>query len=110
MARVRSVADIDPFGIGSRIGQIGEQAAKDIANALLEAPAFTQTIANALGMGEQAQVAGKQALGALNISSKDDLQRLERRLRGVTDRLDELEDKLDELGDQLAAMRRSQST
>lgn len=102
------MADIVPFGIGSRIGRLGEQAAKDIANALLEAPAFSQTIANALGMGEQAQVAGKQALGALNISSKDDLQRLERRLRGLTDRLDELEDRLDDLGDQISALKRAQ--
>lgn len=104
------MADLDPLGIGSRIGKLGESAAREIADALLEAPAFTQTIANALGMGEQAQVAGKQALGALNISSKDDLDRLERRLRTAVDRLDDLEDRLDEISGQIAALARERQS
>lgn len=104
------MADLDPLGIGNRIGKLGESAAREIADALLEAPAFTQTIANALGMGEQAQVAGKQALGALNISSKDDLERLERRLRAAIDRLDELEDRLDQVADQIAALKRQRQS
>jgi hypothetical protein len=99
------MADLDPLGIGSRIGQLGESAAREIADALLEAPAFTGAIANALGLGEQAQVAGKQALGALNISSKDDLERVERRLRAALSRLDEIEDRLDEVAGQVAALR-----
>ena len=103
------MAEINPLALGGRLGQLGEQAARDIANALLEAPAFSQTIANALGLGEQAQVASKQALGALNISSRDDLERLERRLRTLNDRLDDLEDRLDDLGDKLAAANRSRA-
>jgi chromosome segregation ATPase len=104
------MADLDPLGFGGRIGKLGESAAREIADALLEAPAFTQTIANALGLGEQAQVAGKQALGALNISSRDDLERLERRLRAAVDRLDEIEDRLDEIADHLAALRRERQS
>jgi chromosome segregation ATPase len=45
-------------------------------------------------------------MGALNISSQDDAERLERRVRVLSDRLEETEDRLDRALDELRDLRR----
>jgi tetrahydromethanopterin S-methyltransferase subunit G len=44
-------------------------------------------------------------MSALNIPSADDFERLERRLRSISNRLDDLEDRLDEMSDDVVALR-----
>ena len=48
-------------------------------------------------------------MGALNIASSADLERITRRLRSLSDRLEALEDRFDDLADDVAAMRAAAS-
>jgi chromosome segregation ATPase len=84
----------------------GEEALGDLAQALMDNPLFSQALSTALGAGERAAQAQRSAMGALNIPAASDLERLERRLRGLSHRVESIEDRLDELGDELAAIRR----
>ena len=80
----------------------GEEAIGDLAQALLENPLFSQALGKALGAGERAAQAQKAALGALDVSSASDLERLNRRVRALPDRVEALEDELDATRRELA--------
>src|SRR5207244_122064 len=69
----------------------GEEAIGDLAQALLENPVFSQAVTTALGAGERAVQAQRSAMGALNIASSAELERLGRRLRSLSDRLEAIE-------------------
>ena len=84
----------------------GEEALADLADALLDNPLFSQAVSRALGAGERAVQAQRSAMHAVGVPSGADVERLERRLRSLSDRLEEIEDRLDELGDDVAGMRR----
>ena len=84
----------------------GEEAIGDLAQALLENPLFSQALGKALGAGERAAQAQKAALGALDVSSAGDLERLSRRVRALSDRVEALEDELDATRRELAEGRR----
>jgi len=84
----------------------GEEALSDLAEALLDNPLFGQAVTKAVGAGERAAQAQRSAMGALNIPSASDVERLEQRLRSVSNRLEALEDSLDDALDELAALRR----
>jgi hypothetical protein len=75
----------------------GEEALSELAQSLLENPLFSQAMGRALGAGETALVAQKKALAALDVASAGDLERLTRRIRSLSDRVEELEDQLDSL-------------
>jgi uncharacterized Ntn-hydrolase superfamily protein len=75
----------------------GEEAVGELAQALLENPLFSSAVSRALGAGERAVQAQRSAMGAAGIASQDDVERLEKRLRLISLRIDELEDRLDEL-------------
>lgn len=79
------------------IRQRGEEAVGDLAQALLENPLFSQALGKALGAGERAAQAQRAALGALDVPSAADLQRLNRRVRALSDRIEALEDALDRM-------------
>jgi predicted nucleic acid-binding Zn-ribbon protein len=83
----------------------GEEALGDLAQALLENPLVGQALSTALGAGERAAAAQRSAMGALNIASSSDVERLSRRLRSLSDRLEAVEDRLDELADEVGALR-----
>jgi chromosome segregation ATPase len=84
----------------------GEEALGDLAQALMDNPLFGQALTTALGAGERAAQAQRSAMGALNIPAASDLERLEQRLRSLSNRLEAVEDHLDEAMDQVAALRR----
>jgi hypothetical protein len=88
----------------------GEEAIGDLAQALLENPLFSQALGKALGAGERAAQAQKAALGALDVSSASDLERLNRRVRALSDRVEALEDELDATRRELARAKQSTST
>jgi hypothetical protein len=92
-------------GGGSLRGR-GEEALSDLAEALLDNPLFGQAITRAVGAGERAAQAQRSAMGALNIPSAADVERLEQRVRSLSNRLESLEDRLDDVLDELAASRR----
>ena len=84
----------------------GEEALGDLAQALLENPLFNQALTTALGAGERAAQAQRTAMGALNIPAASELERIEQRLRSLSNRLESVEDGLDDLRDEMAALRR----
>ena len=84
----------------------GEEAIGDLAQALLENPLFSQALGKALGAGERAAQAQRAALGALDVPSAGDLERLSRRVRALSDRVEALEDALDDSRRELAKARR----
>ena len=90
----------DDSGIKAR----GEEALTELAQAIAENPLVGGALARALGAGERAAVAQRQAIGALNLATSSDFERLEMRLRSFASRLESLEDSMDQLRDDLAAL------
>src|SRR5436190_21676921 len=93
----------DRSGIRAR----GEEAVGELAQALVENPLFNSALSRALGAGERAASAQRSAMGALNLASASDIERLEQRLRSLSGRLESLEDRIDDLADEVRAARRS---
>jgi chromosome segregation ATPase len=91
---------------GGGIRGRGEEALSDLAEALLDNPLFSQAVTKAVGAGERAAQAQRSAMGALNIPSASDVERIEQRLRSLSNRLEALEDRLDDALDELAVLRR----
>jgi len=87
----------------------GEEALGELAQAMLENPLLSQALSKAFGAGERAMQAQRSALGALNVPTGSDVERLGQRLRSLSDRLEAVEDRLDELAAEVAAMRRKAS-
>jgi TolA-binding protein len=96
---------VSEFEERSGIRARGEEAIGDLAQALLDNPVFSQALGKAVGAGERAMQAQRSAMTALNVPSGDDVERLERRLRSLSDRVEVIEDRLDEALGDLAAMR-----
>lgn len=88
-----SIADDEQDSLRAR----SEQAIGEIAQALLDSQVLENAVAAAFGAREKAQEAQQAAMAALNLPSAGDVERLERRLRAVSQRLDEVEDELDRL-------------
>ncbi len=80
-----------------RVARQGEEAIGKLAQELLENPLVSSALTAALETRERAVRAQEVAMGALNLPSASDLERLTRRLRGVSQRLEGLEDGLDRL-------------
>ena len=73
-----------------------EQAIGELAQALIENPTLHNAISAAFGAREKAIEAQQAAMSALNLSSASDVERLERRLRSFSQRLEEVEEQLDD--------------
>src|SRR5256714_13780306 len=76
---------------------------------LLENPLFTGAIGRAFDAREKASQAQEAAMGALNIPSAADIERLTRRLRSVSHRLEGIEDGVDRLDARLQGIESSVS-
>jgi hypothetical protein len=80
-----------------RITRQGEDALGKLAQDLLENPLVTGAISRAFDARERAVAAQETAMSALNLPSAADLERLTRRLRSVSQRLEGIEDGVDRL-------------
>jgi hypothetical protein len=80
-----------------RLGGNTEERLGKALSDLLENPLLTGAIGRALEAREKASQAQEVALGALNIPSAADIERLTRRLRSVSHRLEGIEDGVDRL-------------
>ena len=93
--------DTDPTqpggGFRDRIARQGEDALGKLAQDLLENPLVTSAISRAFEARERAVSAQETAMSALNLPSAADLERLTRRLRSVSQRLEGIEDGVDRL-------------
>jgi hypothetical protein len=83
-----------------------EQAISELAQALLDSNVLENAVAAAFGAREKALDAQQAAMAALNLPSAGDVERLERRLRAVSQRLDEVEDELDRFSREVSGLRR----
>lgn len=92
----------DPDGIRAR----SEQAIAEVAQALLDSQVLENAVAAAFGARERAQEAQHAAMSALDLASASDVERLERRLRSLSQRLDGVEDDIDRIGRDVAEIRR----
>jgi chromosome segregation ATPase len=82
----------------------GEEAIGKLAQELLENPLVSGALSAAFETRERAMKAQEAALGALNLPSASDLERLTRRLRSVSQRIEALEDGLDRVEQRLQGM------
>src|SRR3954468_4443162 len=89
-------------GLRERLTRQGEDALGRLAQDLLENPLVNGAIARAFEAREKAAQAQEVAMGALNLPSAADLERLTRRVRSVAQRLEGIEDGVDRLDDRLA--------
>jgi septal ring factor EnvC (AmiA/AmiB activator) len=80
-----------------KIARQGEDALGKLAQDLLENPLVTGAISRAFDARERAVAAQETAMSALNLPSAADLERLTRRLRSVSQRLEGIEDGVDRL-------------
>jgi len=84
-------------GLRARVSRQGEETLGRLAQELLESPLVSGAISRAFDAREKAAQAQEVAMGALNLPSAGDLERLTRRVRSVSQRLEGVEDALDRL-------------
>ena len=87
-----------------RVTKQGEEALGKLAQDLLSNPLVNGAIARAFDAREKATQAQEVAFGALNIPSAADLERLTRRVRSVSKRLEGIEDGVDRLDETLSKL------
>jgi chromosome segregation ATPase len=94
----------DGEGLRDKLARSSEDAIGKLAQDLLENPIVNSAISRAFGARERAVQAQEAAMGALNIPSAADIERLTRRLRSVSQRLEGIEDGVDRLDQRLEAL------
>jgi predicted nucleic acid-binding Zn-ribbon protein len=87
----------DNKGLRGRMARQGEEALGKVAQELLENPVVSRALSATFEARERATRAQELAMSALNLPSAGDLERLTRRLRSVSQRLETIEDGLDRL-------------
>jgi chromosome segregation ATPase len=91
-------------GLRERLQKQGEDALGQFAQQLLESPLVHKALAGAFDAREKAVQAQEAAMGALNLPSAADLERLTRRVRSLSQRLEGIEDGVDRLDERLGAL------
>lgn len=91
-------------GLKERVTRQGEETIGKLAQELLENPVVSGALTRAFETRERAMRAQEVAMGALNLPSASDLERLTRRLRSVSQRLEGIEDGLDRLESRIDAL------
>ena len=99
-----AVAEPTDEGLKERLSRQGEEALGKVAEELVANPVINAALARAFEAREKAVQAQEAAMGALGIPSAADIERLTRRLRSVSQRLEGIEDAVDRLDERLASM------
>jgi DNA repair exonuclease SbcCD ATPase subunit len=86
-----------------KLSRQGEEALGRVAEELVANPVVNGAIARAFEAREKALQAQEAALGALNLPSAADIERVTRRLRSLSQRLEGIEDAIDRLEERAAA-------
>jgi septal ring factor EnvC (AmiA/AmiB activator) len=94
----------DEKGPRERITKAGEDALGKFAQDLLENPLVTGALTRAFEAREKAVQAQEVAMGALNIPSAADIERLTRRVRSVSQRLEGIEDGVDRVDERMGSL------
>jgi predicted nucleic acid-binding Zn-ribbon protein len=80
-----------------RLSRQGEEALGKLAEELIANPVVNAAVARAFDAREKAVQAQEAAMGALNLPSAADIERVTRRLRSLSQRLESIEDTMDRL-------------
>lgn len=96
--------DGDADGLRERLTKQGEDAIGKVAEDLMANPIVSGAIARAFDAREKATVAQEAAFNALNLPTATDIERLTRRVRSVSQRLEGIEDGVDRLDERLAGL------
>jgi predicted nucleic acid-binding Zn-ribbon protein len=91
----------DSEGIRGRVTRQSEEAIGKVTQGMLENPVVSRALTAAFETRQRATRAQEAAMGALNLPSAGDLERLTRRLRSVSQRLEAIEDGLDRVDQRL---------
>ena len=91
----------DDNSLKIRVTKQGEEAIGKLAQELLENSVVSGALSAAFETRERAMRAQEIAMGALNIPSASDIERLTRRVRSVSQRLEGIEDGLDRVESRL---------
>src|SRR5262249_1122409 len=94
---VTKVSTEDGEGLRDRLARQSEDALGKLAQDLLENPLVNGAITRAFSARERAVHAQEAAMGALNVPSAADVERLTKRLRSVSQRLEGVEERLDDI-------------
>src|SRR4051812_14633082 len=92
-------------GIRDRLSRQGEEALGRLAEELAGNPIVTGALSRAFEAREKAVQAQEAAMGALGIPSAADIERLTRRLRSVSQRLEGIEDSVDGVDQRLGEIK-----
>jgi chromosome segregation ATPase len=87
-----------------KLSRQGEEALGKIAEELIANPVVNGAISRAFEAREKAVQAQEAAMGAFNIPSAADIERVTRRLRSLSQRLEGIEDAIDRLEERLAGI------
>jgi chromosome segregation ATPase len=87
-----------------KLSRQGEEALGKIAEELIANPVVNGAITRAFDAREKAVQAQEAAMGALNLPSAADIERVTRRLRSLSQRLEGIEDAIDRLEARLASV------
>ena len=90
-------------GLKDRLSRQGEEALGRLADELVGNPFVSAALSRAFEAREKAAQAQEVAMGALNIPSAADVERLTRRIRSISQRLEGIEEALDRLETRLAS-------
>ena len=85
----------DDDGLRNRATRSGQEAIGKVTQGMLDNPVVNKAVSAAFETRERATRAQELAMSALNLPSAGDLERLTRRLRSVSQRLEAIEDGLD---------------
>ena len=90
-------------GLKERLSRQGEEALGKVAEELVANPVINAALARAFEARDKAVLAQEAAMGALGIPSAADIERLTRRLRSVSQRLEGIEDAVDRVDERIAS-------
>jgi chromosome segregation ATPase len=96
--------DMDTDGLRERLTKQGEDTLGKMADDLLANPLVSGAISRAFEAREKASSVQEATLAALNLPSAADIERLTRRVRSVSQRLEGIEDGIDRLDERLAVV------
>ena len=100
---VPAVTEPTDEGLKDRLSRQGEEALGRLAEELVANPVVNSALARAFEAREKAVHAQEAAMGALGIPSAADIERLTRRLRSVSQRLEGIEDAVDRLDERIVS-------
>lgn len=90
--------DPEQAGLRKRLAGGAEDAIGRLADDLIENPVINSALSRALTAREKVAQAQQSAMDALNLPSASELEKLGRRLRTISQRLEEVEDAVDKIG------------